>query len=206
MISYVRTCLAPLLAAADKASTSTMTQNAKVFVYRSHFLVHSTYHTTPNYTTLHYTKLHHPTPHYTTLHYTTPHHTTPHHTTLHYTTPHLTTLHHTTLHYTTPHHTPTQHTTPHNTTPHHTTPQHTTPHHTTPHNTKQHHTRPHYTTPHTNKIHQISTDIDECLTDTHQCSHNCENIVGSYKCLCPAGYFKSSKFNCTGWPLFSQPF
>uniref|UniRef100_H2YXY1 Thyroglobulin type-1 domain-containing protein n=1 Tax=Ciona savignyi TaxID=51511 RepID=H2YXY1_CIOSA len=31
-------------------------------------------------------------------------------------------------------------------------------------------------------------DIDECVTDTHDCHHNCENNVGSFDCTCDEGY------------------
>ncbi|XP_072025436.1 uncharacterized protein [Amphiura filiformis] len=41
------------------------------------------------------------------------------------------------------------------------------------------------------KVQRASTcqiDLDECLTDHHQCSHTCHNTPGSYYCECPPGY------------------
>lgn len=37
-----------------------------------------------------------------------------------------------------------------------------------------------------------SPDIDECSTDTHNCSQNCNNTEGSYTCGCRNGYILSS--------------
>ena len=36
----------------------------------------------------------------------------------------------------------------------------------------------------------MSLDIDECRDGTHQCRYNqiCENMRGSYRCVCPRGY------------------
>ncbi|XP_037938996.1 fibrillin-2 [Teleopsis dalmanni] len=31
-------------------------------------------------------------------------------------------------------------------------------------------------------------EIDECVTGTHKCSHDCINTIGSYRCICPGGY------------------
>lgn len=41
-------------------------------------------------------------------------------------------------------------------------------------------------------------DIDECATGSHQCSHTCQNTVGSYTCTCPTGYTLSNGRVCTG--------
>lgn len=32
------------------------------------------------------------------------------------------------------------------------------------------------------------TDMDECLTNDHGCSHTCHNTPGSYFCGCPYGF------------------
>jgi hypothetical protein len=34
----------------------------------------------------------------------------------------------------------------------------------------------------------IITDINECLEDNGGCEHECENIAGSYTCICKDGY------------------
>lgn len=41
-------------------------------------------------------------------------------------------------------------------------------------------------------------DIDECLTNTHECSANseCKNTLGSYECICGPGYTGDGKV-CT---------
>ena len=45
----------------------------------------------------------------------------------------------------------------------------------------------------------FTIDIDECLTDTHNCSSNalCSNTPGNYTCECVTGY-TGDGFNCTG--------
>ena len=63
------------------------------------------HHTSPNYTSLHFSTLHPTTLHYTSPHFTQLHFTTLRPTTLHYTSPHFTQLHFTTLHPTTLHYT-----------------------------------------------------------------------------------------------------
>ena len=35
-------------------------------------------------------------------------------------------------------------------------------------------------------------DVDECSTETHDCSHNCTNTFGGYTCSCPTGFSISS--------------
>ena len=43
------------------------------------------------------------------------------------------------------------------------------------------------------------TDIDECLDNNGNCSHDCVNTEGSYHCECPAGYIlQSNKRDCEG--------
>lgn len=32
------------------------------------------------------------------------------------------------------------------------------------------------------------TDIDECFEGTNTCAFRCENLPGSYRCICPVGY------------------
>ena len=51
----------------------------------------------------------------------------------------------------------------------------------------------------------FSTDFDECLAETHNCSDNahCSNTVGSYTCECMAGY-EGDGFNCTGIYILSS--
>ena len=43
------------------------------------------------------------------------------------------------------------------------------------------------------------TDIDECTTNVHSCDVNaiCQNTVGSYSCICKAGYTGDGK-KCNG--------
>ncbi len=45
----------------------------------------------------------------------------------------------------------------------------------------------------------IGTDLDECKTGTYNCDVNtdCQNTVGSYTCVCKAGYTGDGK-TCTG--------
>jgi hypothetical protein len=50
------------------------------------------HHTSPNYTSLHFSTLHLTSPNYTSLHFTTLHPTTHHYTSLHFTQLHFTTL------------------------------------------------------------------------------------------------------------------
>ncbi|XP_037899869.1 fibrillin-2-like [Glossina fuscipes] len=39
-------------------------------------------------------------------------------------------------------------------------------------------------------------DIDECREESHKCSHECVNIEGDYRCLCPEGFkFRESSTN-----------
>lgn len=33
-----------------------------------------------------------------------------------------------------------------------------------------------------------TTDINECVTGSHQCEQNCFDVDGSYNCLCEVGY------------------
>ena len=43
------------------------------------------------------------------------------------------------------------------------------------------------------------TDVDECLDNNGNCSHDCVNTNGSYHCECPVGYIlQSNKRNCEG--------
>ena len=46
---------------------------------------------------------------------------------------------------------------------------------------------------------QIMIDINECSEGTSGCSHICNNIVGSYNCMCPTGYqLASNNHTCMG--------
>lgn len=36
--------------------------------------------------------------------------------------------------------------------------------------------------------HNCLSDIDECLTDSHGCEHECSNRIGEYVCNCNPGY------------------
>lgn len=43
------------------------------------------------------------------------------------------------------------------------------------------------------------TDVDECEKKTDGCSHLCENIKGSFECVCPPGYKVSTDYKtCVG--------
>ena len=45
----------------------------------------------------------------------------------------------------------------------------------------------------------IITDVNECLDNNGNCSHDCVNTVGSYYCKCPAGYnLQPNKHECKG--------
>ena len=45
----------------------------------------------------------------------------------------------------------------------------------------------------------IITDIDECLENNGNCSHDCVNTEGSYYCHCPVGYsLQTNKHDCEG--------
>ncbi len=45
----------------------------------------------------------------------------------------------------------------------------------------------------------VFSDINECVSNTHKCSHHaeCFNTHGSYKCKCKQG-FRGSGFDCSG--------
>ena len=44
-----------------------------------------------------------------------------------------------------------------------------------------------------------STDVDECLDNNGNCSHDCVNTEGSYYCKCPAGYILQPNYHvCEG--------
>ena len=51
----------------------------------------------------------------------------------------------------------------------------------------------------------LLSDIDECLTELHNCDDNayCNNTIGSYNCTCNKGY-EGSGFNCTGTKYFNR--
>lgn len=51
----------------------------------------------------------------------------------------------------------------------------------------------------------LFADINECVEDPAVCSHQCRNVKGSFKCLCPRGYVLlvdgrtcSGMCSCTG--------
>ncbi|KAH8375193.1 hypothetical protein KR200_001228 [Drosophila serrata] len=39
-------------------------------------------------------------------------------------------------------------------------------------------------------------DIDECVEESHLCSHQCQNTPGGYQCLCPEGLNLVEEFTC----------
>lgn len=42
-------------------------------------------------------------------------------------------------------------------------------------------------------------DVNECTDGTHECSYQCVNTVGSYKCTCKKGYeLNSDGHTCSG--------
>lgn len=49
------------------------------------------------------------------------------------------------------------------------------------------------------KIVILFVDINECKDGNHPCQHDCENVLGSYRCICFAGYVrKSNGIECEG--------
>ena len=46
----------------------------------------------------------------------------------------------------------------------------------------------------------LSPDIDECAEGTHDCHDNadCYDVIGSFMCMCSAGYSGDGVENCTG--------
>ena len=34
----------------------------------------------------------------------------------------------------------------------------------------------------------LAADIDECAAGTHECEQDCQNLQGSFQCLCELGY------------------
>ena len=45
----------------------------------------------------------------------------------------------------------------------------------------------------------VITDIDKCLENNGNCSHDCVNTEGSYYCECPTGYnLQTNKRICEG--------
>ena len=51
-------------------------------------------------------------------------------------------------------------------------------------------------------MHLIFLDIDECVTESHNCSSDnwqiCNNTEGSFECVCESGYNLSAVGNCEG--------
>lgn len=46
-------------------------------------------------------------------------------------------------------------------------------------------------------------DIDECVTDTDDCSHFCFNNIGSYTCDCELGFMlDENQTTCIGMMVF----
>lgn len=46
---------------------------------------------------------------------------------------------------------------------------------------------------------RIQLDIDECTTNTDDCSHDCYNNIGSYTCDCELGFqLDEDKTTCIG--------
>lgn len=53
----------------------------------------------------------------------------------------------------------------------------------------------------------LFADIVECHTDEHNCSQDCSNTVGSFKCGCRAGYsLQEDGVTCTGVHPFMSIF
>ena len=50
----------------------------------------------------------------------------------------------------------------------------------------------------------ILSDVDECVEGTHDCHDNadCYDIIGSFVCMCSAGYSGDGVENCTGKKVF----
>lgn len=47
----------------------------------------------------------------------------------------------------------------------------------------------------------LSTDVNECVKKTYKCQKNsvCQNLMGSYECICMTGYtLDGSRENCIG--------
>ena len=52
----------------------------------------------------------------------------------------------------------------------------------------------------TNKTWFLLTDVNECLNNTADCddvTENCENVAGSYRCVCKEGYAPNTADNDT---------
>ena len=42
-------------------------------------------------------------------------------------------------------------------------------------------------------------DIDECSAGYHECSHECENLNGTHRCVCNDGYMlQANERDCEG--------
>ena len=57
-----------------------------------------------------------------------------------------------------------------------------------------------------NILHLMFLDIDECVTESHNCSSDnwmCNNTEGSFECVCASGYNLSVAGNCEGILLIS---
>lgn len=46
----------------------------------------------------------------------------------------------------------------------------------------------------------FTIDINECTANMHNCSErmDCNNTIGSYKCMCKKGYMMGSEEECQG--------
>ena len=45
----------------------------------------------------------------------------------------------------------------------------------------------------------VCIDINECSGGYHNCSHTCENLPGTHRCLCPTGYIlQADEDSCEG--------
>ena len=60
-------------------------------------------------------------------------------------------------------------------------------------------TRQIHTNPYKYGAHFVVSDIDECSSETNGCDENaeCNNALGSYKCICKDG-FHGNGTNCKG--------
>ena len=50
----------------------------------------------------------------------------------------------------------------------------------------------------------LISDVNECLSNNGNCSHDCDNSDGTYRCSCPGGFtLDDNSLSCSGKRILS---